>query len=79
MQIYLRKSCGKMDFDEVLMRVSAIMVDILGIYVCVSQKKVVPLQRKSNNIFINANKLNNNKLCKTLIIRHRHVLFLVKA
>ena len=28
MQIYLRKSCGKMDFDEVLMRVSAKMVDI---------------------------------------------------
>ena len=45
-----------MDFDEVLMRVSAKMVDILGIYVCVSQKNVVILQRKSNNIFINANK-----------------------
>jgi hypothetical protein len=49
MQIYLQKSCGKMDFDEVLMRVSAKMVDIWGIYVCVSQKKVVPLHRNSNN------------------------------
>jgi len=45
MQIYLRKSCGKMDFDEVLMRVSAKVVDIRLIYVCVSQKKVVILQR----------------------------------
>ena len=45
MQIYLRKSCGKMDFDEVLMRVSAKMVEFWGIYVCVSQKKVVILQR----------------------------------
>lgn len=38
-----------MDFDEVLMRVSAKMVDILGIYVCVYQKKVVPLHRNSND------------------------------
>ena len=45
MQIYLRKSCEKMDFDEVLMRVSAKMVDIWLIYVCVSQKKVVILRR----------------------------------
>ena len=36
MQIYLRKSCGKMDFDEGLMRGSAKMVDIRLIYVCVS-------------------------------------------
>ena len=56
MQIYLRKSCGKMDFDEVLMRVSAKLVDVGLIYVCVSQKKVVPLNRNSNNKFINANK-----------------------
>ena len=34
-----------MDFDEVLMRVSAKMVDVLEIYVCVYQKKVVPLHR----------------------------------
>ena len=45
MQIYLRKSCEKMDFDEVLMRVSAKMVDILGIYVCLFEKKVVILRR----------------------------------
>ena len=44
-----------MDFDEVLMRVSAKMVDIWLICVCVSQKKVVILQQKSNNKFINAN------------------------
>ena len=49
MQIYLRKSCEKMDFDEVLMRVSAKMVDILGIYVCLFEKKVVPLHRNSND------------------------------
>ena len=46
MQIYLQKSCGKMDFDEVLMRVSAKMVDICGICVCVYEKKVVILQSK---------------------------------
>ena len=34
-----------MDFDEVLMRVSAKMVDFLGIYVCLFEKKVVILQR----------------------------------
>lgn len=45
MQIYLQKSCWKMDFDEILMRVSAKLVDICGIYVCVSQKKVVILRR----------------------------------
>ena len=45
MQIYLRKSCWKMDFDEVLMRVSAKMVEIRGIYVCLFEKKVVILQR----------------------------------
>jgi len=56
MKIYLRKSCRKMDFDEVLMTVSAKMVDIGLIYVCVSQKKVVILHRNSNNKFINANK-----------------------
>ncbi len=35
-----------MDFDEVLMRVSAKMVDICGIYVCVYEKKAVILQRE---------------------------------
>ena len=35
-----------MDFDEVLMRVSAKMVDIFGIYVCVYEKKAVILQRE---------------------------------
>ena len=49
MQIYLRKSCEKMDFDEGLMRVSAKMVDILGIYVCLFRKKAVILQRNYKN------------------------------
>lgn len=34
-----------MDFDEVLMRVSAKMVDIRVIYVCVYEKKAVILQQ----------------------------------
>jgi hypothetical protein len=46
MQIYLQKSCGKMDFDEVLKLISAKMVDICGIYVCVYEKKAVILQRE---------------------------------
>ena len=45
MQIYLRKSYEKMDFDEVLMRVSAKMVEFWGIYVCLFEKKVVILRR----------------------------------
>ena len=45
MQIYLQKSFRKVDFDEVLMRVSAKMVEFLGIYVCLFEKKVVILRR----------------------------------
>ena len=53
--MYVRSQKGEtaaqfdMDFDEVLMRVSAKMVDILGIYVCLFEKKVVPLHRNSND------------------------------
>ena len=38
-----------MDFDEVLMRVSAKMVEIWLIYVCVFEKFVVTLQRNYKN------------------------------
>lgn len=46
MQIYLQKSFRKVDFDEVLKLISAKMVDICGIYVCVYEKKAVILQRE---------------------------------
>ena len=49
MQIYLQKSFRKVDFDEVLMRVSAKMVEIWLICVCVYQENVVFLQRISND------------------------------